>query len=439
MANYLQLTNRVLNELNEVELTSSNFGSSRGVQTMVKNVVNKSIHDIYNAEVEWSYLYKSKTQQLTAGKRLYAYPTDARKINFSSYMLTPVDLITNGNFTNNLSDWTTVVGNPIHTKASGDGAVRLSPLSATATVNGATSSSTSVNVDGVDTDTTGTIATEQLVQGTGISGSVTVSAVSGSGSTRAVTLSSSQTLADNVDLTFVGAEITQAISTVVNKEYVVRTRTFGGDISLQIGTSSGGVEISDTTLSITNLGDGEYNITKFTATAATTYISFYNSASANYDVETVEVTENFQPQRLVYLSYNEWLDSHSASDLSTTLSSQFSLPRYVYRTQDNSYFGFSPIPDKSSYAVSFDYYKTHTDLSGYSDIPTLPVRFHDIVVNRAKYYSYMMRANMAGAQLAEKDYLEGVKRMRVELLNHQNYFYPSGISGNKNRLVGVTT
>jgi hypothetical protein len=89
--------------------------------------------------------------------------------------------------------------------------------------------------------------------------------------------------------------------------------------------------------------------------------------------------------------------------------------------------------------VSFDYYKTHTDLSGYSDIPTLPVRFHDIVVNRAKYYSYMMRANMAGAQLAEKDYLEGVKRMRVELLNHQNYFYPSGISGNKNRLVGVTT
>ena len=199
------------------------------------------------------------------------------------------------------------------------------------------------------------------------------------------------------------------------------------------------MQISDTTISITNLGDGEYNTTKFTATAATTYISFYNSASANYDVEEVEVTENFQPQRLVYLSYNEWLDSHSSSDLSTTSATQFSLPRYVYRTQDNAYFGFSPIPDKSSYAITLDYYKTHTDLSGYSDLPTLPTRFHDIVVNRAKYYAYMMRANMAGAQLAEKDYLEGVKRMRVELLNHQNYFYPSGISGNKNRLVGVTT
>ena len=69
MATYLTLTNRVLNELNEVELTSSNFGSSRGVQSMVKNVVNKSINDIYNSEVEWSIFYKAKEQVLTAGQK----------------------------------------------------------------------------------------------------------------------------------------------------------------------------------------------------------------------------------------------------------------------------------------------------------------------------------------------------------------------------------
>lgn len=362
MANYLQLTNRVLNELNEVELTSSNFGSSRGVQTMVKNVVNKSIHDIYNAEVEWAYLYKSKEQSTTAGTRLYAYPSDARKLNFNSFVLTPQNLITNGDFTNNLSDWDTVSGSPFHTKARGDGAVRLN-----------------------------------------------------------------------------AAEVTQDVSTVINKEYIVRTRTFGGDISLQIGTSSGGAEISTTTLSIDNLGDGEYNTTKFTATAATTYISLANSASANYDVEKIEVTENIQPQRLTFLSYNEWLDAHSESDLNTTMSSQFGIPRFVYRTQDNANFGLSPIPDKSTYTISFDYYKTHTDLSAYNDQPTLPDRFHDIIVNRAKYYAYMMRANMAGAQLAEKDYIEGVKRMRVELINHQNYFYPSGITGMSRNFVGVNT
>lgn len=362
MATYLQLTNRVLNELNEVELTSSNFGSSRGVQTMVKNVVNKAIHDIYNSEVEWAYLYNSKEQSTTAGKRLYAYPSDARKINFNSFMLTPQNLITNGGFTNNLSDWDTVSGSPFHTKAKGDGAVRLN-----------------------------------------------------------------------------AAEITQDVSTVINTEYVVRTRTFGGDITLKIGTSSGGTQISSTTLSIDNVGDGEYNTTKFTATAATTYIGLANSASANYDVENIEVTENTQPQRLVFLSYNEWLDTHSEVDLNTTTSTQFSVPRYVYRTQDNANFGLSPLPDKSTYTISFDYYKTHTDLSSYNDLPTLPARFHDIIVNRAKYYAYMMRANMAGAQLAEKDYMEGIKRMRVELINHQNYFYPAGITGNTRNFVGVNT
>jgi len=362
MATYLTLTNRVLNELNEVELTSSNFGSSRGVQTMVKNVVNKSIHDIYNSEVEWSFLFSAKEQQLTAGQRTYAYPSNARKVNFNTFVLKPTNLITNGSLTNNISDWTTVTGTPFHTKAVSDGAARLN-----------------------------------------------------------------------------AAEITQAISTVVNKDYVVRTRTFGGDITLKIGTSSGGTEISSTTLSVDNAGDGQYNVTTFASTAATIYIGFANTASANYDVDSVEVTENIQPERLVYLAYNEWLDNHSEKDLSTTSKTQFGLPRYVYRTLDNTNIGLSPIPEKSTYSISYDYYTTHNDLSAYNDTPTLPDRFNDIVVNRAKYYSYMMRANMAGAQLAEKDYLEGVKRMRVELLNHQNYFYPSGLTGTSRRFIGVNT
>ena len=45
---YLTLTNSVLRELNETELTSSTFSSSRGIQTAVKDFINKGIHDIYN-------------------------------------------------------------------------------------------------------------------------------------------------------------------------------------------------------------------------------------------------------------------------------------------------------------------------------------------------------------------------------------------------------
>ena len=45
---YLTLTNSVLRELNETELTSSTFSSSRGIQTAIKDFINKGIHDVYN-------------------------------------------------------------------------------------------------------------------------------------------------------------------------------------------------------------------------------------------------------------------------------------------------------------------------------------------------------------------------------------------------------
>ncbi len=46
---YLTLTNNVLNELNESELTSTTFSSSRGIQTSVKKFVLKAMHELYNS------------------------------------------------------------------------------------------------------------------------------------------------------------------------------------------------------------------------------------------------------------------------------------------------------------------------------------------------------------------------------------------------------
>ena len=45
---FLELINAVLREVNEVELTT--IGSSRGIQTSVKDFINKSQRDIINSE-----------------------------------------------------------------------------------------------------------------------------------------------------------------------------------------------------------------------------------------------------------------------------------------------------------------------------------------------------------------------------------------------------
>jgi len=53
---YLQLTNELLRESNEVVLTSANFGSAVGIQAHVKDCVNRAYSDIVMAEPRWSFL-----------------------------------------------------------------------------------------------------------------------------------------------------------------------------------------------------------------------------------------------------------------------------------------------------------------------------------------------------------------------------------------------
>ena len=74
---YLTLTNNVLNELNESELTSSTFSSSRGIQTSVKKFVLKAMHEVYNGLSEIPDLYLSTTQDTNAGQRTYSLPSSA--------------------------------------------------------------------------------------------------------------------------------------------------------------------------------------------------------------------------------------------------------------------------------------------------------------------------------------------------------------------------
>ena len=47
---YLDLSNEVLRELNEVVLTSGTFASATGIQSFVKDAINKSLFDVANAE-----------------------------------------------------------------------------------------------------------------------------------------------------------------------------------------------------------------------------------------------------------------------------------------------------------------------------------------------------------------------------------------------------
>ena len=56
MATYLNLTNELLRELNEVVLTSANFSSAIGIQGHAKDCINRAYSDIVMAEPQWAFL-----------------------------------------------------------------------------------------------------------------------------------------------------------------------------------------------------------------------------------------------------------------------------------------------------------------------------------------------------------------------------------------------
>ena len=91
MANYLTLSNRVLNALNEVELTTANFANSKGIQTSVKEFINRSINDIYTAELEWPFLHTDGTITTVAGTAEYALETGFKSVDVDTAYLIEAD------------------------------------------------------------------------------------------------------------------------------------------------------------------------------------------------------------------------------------------------------------------------------------------------------------------------------------------------------------
>ena len=128
MATYLVTVNNVLRELNEPVITT--VGTTSGIQTAVKGFVDKAIRDINNSELEWSFNHSQGTQTTETGQREYKYPSSAVSIDYDNVVLRPIELVTNGEFTSDISGWTNATtgavgeGTPAY-NSGGNGRCRL--------------------------------------------------------------------------------------------------------------------------------------------------------------------------------------------------------------------------------------------------------------------------------------------------------------------------
>ena len=107
---YLDLTNEVLRELNEIPLTAANFANATGLQKFVKDTVNKSIFDIANEEPQLPFFsagvsgatdpfYGNVTVETVAGQRWYtlkagssSITTDYASIDWDDFYVTTINV-----------------------------------------------------------------------------------------------------------------------------------------------------------------------------------------------------------------------------------------------------------------------------------------------------------------------------------------------------------
>ncbi len=107
---YLNLTNEVLREINEIQLTSGTFAGAIGIQAFVKEAINRSLFDIANEEPQLPFFaaaasggtdpfYGNVTVASVAGQRWYtlksgssSITTDYSSIDWDDFYLTTINV-----------------------------------------------------------------------------------------------------------------------------------------------------------------------------------------------------------------------------------------------------------------------------------------------------------------------------------------------------------
>ena len=84
---YLTLTNKVIVKLNEVELTSANFTSARGIQVQCQNAINESIRYINQTDYNYPFNHATANQTLTAGVVRYSLPSSTKVVDYNTFRL----------------------------------------------------------------------------------------------------------------------------------------------------------------------------------------------------------------------------------------------------------------------------------------------------------------------------------------------------------------
>lgn len=165
-----------------------------------------------------------------------------------------------------------------------------------------------------------------------------------------------------------------------------------------------------------------------TLTAGTTRYAFPTDAST-IDFDTFRIKEDAtlanETVRLTVLTYDDYLQRYVNQEYSTD-SSKRDTPAMVFHAPSLEW-GVVPAPDQA-YEIAYEYYRIPVDLISATDVPSIPERFKQVILDGAMYHAYMFRSNEQAATLAKTKFDEGIKKMRILLINRYVYMQSTAIT-----------
>lgn len=90
---YMDLTNRLLRRLNEVEITESDFLSVRGIQATAKDCILDTVRQINTQSLDWAFNAVEHTETLVAGTEEYAWPVAFTAADWDSFQIQKDDTL----------------------------------------------------------------------------------------------------------------------------------------------------------------------------------------------------------------------------------------------------------------------------------------------------------------------------------------------------------
>jgi hypothetical protein len=165
-----------------------------------------------------------------------------------------------------------------------------------------------------------------------------------------------------------------------------------------------------------------------TLTVGGTRYAFPSDAST-IDFDTFRVKESAtlsnDTVRLGVMTYDDYLQRFVDQEYSADTSKQ-DVPTYVFHAPSLEW-GVVPAPNQA-YSIVYEYYRIPVDLSSSTDVPSIPERFKQVILDGAMYHAYMFRSNEQAANIAKGKFEEGIKKMRILLINKYVYMQSTAIT-----------